>query len=81
VPLDLALWAIPSAICALLVHGFRLLRLDRSLELELGPAGVGATPSGGGDAAAARTVPAPTGRGDAAAAAPNAVSTSKESAE
>jgi uncharacterized membrane protein len=30
-PLELALWAIPSAICAFLVHGARLLLLDRKL--------------------------------------------------
>ena len=30
-PLQLALWALPSAICALLIHGTRLLLLDRSL--------------------------------------------------
>ncbi|MGW1076581.1 DUF969 domain-containing protein [Streptomyces sp. NPDC002537] len=30
-PLDLALWAIPTALCALAVHGWRLLRLDRTL--------------------------------------------------
>ena len=30
-PLELALWAIPSAICAFLIHGARLLLLDRSL--------------------------------------------------
>ncbi|MCF3960087.1 DUF969 domain-containing protein [Streptomyces fuscigenes] len=34
-PLNLALWAIPSAICAFLVHGARLLRFDRTLEREL----------------------------------------------
>jgi uncharacterized membrane protein len=34
-PLQLALWAIPSAVCAFLVHGARLLRLDRSLERAL----------------------------------------------
>ena len=33
-PTDLALWAIPTAVCAFLVHGFRLLRLDRRLERE-----------------------------------------------
>lgn len=33
-PLDLAVWAIPTAIVACLVHGVRLLRLDRSLEGE-----------------------------------------------
>ncbi|MFI9724467.1 DUF969 domain-containing protein [Streptomyces sp. NPDC052396] len=31
-PLSLALWAIPTAVCALLVHGWRLLRLDGRLE-------------------------------------------------
>lgn len=30
-PLHLAVWAIPTAILAFLVHGFRLLRLDRKL--------------------------------------------------
>ena len=30
-PLELALWAIPSAICAFLIHGGRLLLLDRRL--------------------------------------------------
>lgn len=34
-PLSLALWAIPTAICAFLVHGSRLLRLDRTLERQL----------------------------------------------
>ena len=30
-PLELAVWAIPTAICAFLIHGFRLLKLDRTL--------------------------------------------------
>jgi uncharacterized membrane protein len=30
-PLELAVWAIPSAVCAFLIHGFRLLLLDRGL--------------------------------------------------
>ena len=30
-PLQLAVWAIPTAIFAFLIHGFRLLRLDRKL--------------------------------------------------
>ncbi|MFI9077825.1 DUF969 domain-containing protein [Streptomyces sioyaensis] len=34
-PLQLALWAIPTAVCAFVVHGWRLLRLDRYLEREL----------------------------------------------
>ncbi|KAB7835011.1 DUF969 domain-containing protein [Streptomyces mobaraensis] len=37
-PLDLALWAIPTAVCALAVHGWRLLRLDRTL-LDAGATG------------------------------------------
>ncbi|MET9296306.1 DUF969 domain-containing protein [Streptomyces sp. NPDC003077] len=39
-PLHLALWAIPTAVCAFLAHGWRLLRLDRRLERELLIAGV-----------------------------------------
>ncbi|MFJ6694744.1 DUF969 domain-containing protein [Streptomyces sp. NPDC091272] len=40
-PLHLALWAIPTAVCAFLIHGARLLRLDRQMarELTAGPAG------------------------------------------
>ncbi|MEU0810886.1 DUF969 domain-containing protein [Streptomyces sp. NPDC005970] len=34
-PLQLALWAIPTAVCAFLIHGARLLRLDRTLDREL----------------------------------------------
>ncbi|MGW7521310.1 DUF969 domain-containing protein [Streptomyces sp. NPDC054796] len=34
-PLHLALWAIPSAVCAFFIHGARLLRLDRTLERDL----------------------------------------------
>ena len=30
-PLELAVWAIPTAICAFLIHSFRLLRFDRML--------------------------------------------------
>jgi uncharacterized membrane protein len=33
-PLELALWAIPTALAALLIHGFRLLRFDRALDRE-----------------------------------------------
>lgn len=39
-PLSLALWAIPTAVCAFFVHGFRLLRLDRQLDAELAAATV-----------------------------------------
>jgi uncharacterized membrane protein len=34
-PLHLSLWAIPTAVCALIIHGFRLSRLDRRLEREI----------------------------------------------
>jgi uncharacterized membrane protein len=29
--IDVAFWAIPSAVCAFVIHGFRMLRLDRTL--------------------------------------------------
>ncbi|MGA7817011.1 DUF969 domain-containing protein [Caballeronia sp.] len=35
-PLHVAVWGIPTAICAFLVHGFRLWVLDRRLNRELG---------------------------------------------
>ncbi|MFE2187488.1 DUF969 domain-containing protein [Streptomyces sp. NPDC059455] len=38
-PLQLALWAIPTAVCAFLIHGFRLMRLDRSLDHDLAASG------------------------------------------
>jgi uncharacterized membrane protein len=34
-PFDLSLWAIPTAILALVIHGARLLWLDRRLAREL----------------------------------------------
>lgn len=34
-PLQVALWAIPTALCALVIHGLRMLRLDRQLAREL----------------------------------------------
>ncbi|MER7757370.1 DUF969 domain-containing protein [Kitasatospora sp. NPDC097643] len=40
-PVQLALWAIPTAICATLIHGARLLRLDATLARDL-PAAPGA---------------------------------------
>ncbi|MGW1839267.1 DUF969 domain-containing protein [Streptomyces sp. BBFR2] len=40
-PLHLALWAIPTAVCAFVVHGWQMLRLDRRLERELRTAGLG----------------------------------------
>jgi len=35
-PLDVALWAVPTAVCALLIHGFRCLRLDRNIARAVG---------------------------------------------
>ncbi|MDR5751966.1 MULTISPECIES: DUF969 domain-containing protein [unclassified Caballeronia] len=35
-PLHVAVWGIPTAICAFLIHGFRLWLLDRQLARELG---------------------------------------------
>ncbi|SMG01469.1 DUF969 domain-containing protein [Burkholderia singularis] len=35
-PMHVALWGIPTALAALAIHGFRLWRLDRQLERELG---------------------------------------------
>ncbi|GHJ39390.1 DUF969 domain-containing protein [Streptomyces sp. TS71-3] len=42
-PLKLALWAIPSAVCALIIHGGRLLHQDRRLARELKPLTTGTT--------------------------------------
>ncbi len=39
-PVSLALWAIPTAVCATLIHGARLLRLDRTLKTETAAADV-----------------------------------------
>jgi uncharacterized membrane protein len=35
-PLHIALWGIPTALCAFLIHSARLVRLDRQLSRELG---------------------------------------------
>ncbi|MGW8376374.1 DUF969 domain-containing protein [Streptomyces sp. ODS28] len=54
-PLHLAMWAIPSAVCAFLIHGARMVRLDRTMERELanasGEMAVSGARSGNGDAA------------------------------
>ena len=39
-PVSLALWAIPTAACATLIHGARLLRLDRTLRVQTAAADV-----------------------------------------
>lgn len=41
-PLDLAHWAIPTAVCAAVIHGSRLLMLDRQLGRQIVKAGAGA---------------------------------------
>jgi uncharacterized membrane protein len=71
-PLDIALWAIPSAACAFVVHGARLLYLDRTMARELAAAGAamdgeaGARGTGAaGDGAAGSEAP-DTGGADAA---------------
>jgi uncharacterized membrane protein len=38
-PLDLSVWAIPTAVLALVIHGTRLLLLDRRLMRELAKTG------------------------------------------
>jgi len=35
-PIHVALWGIPTAICAFIIHGWRMYRVDRMLEKELG---------------------------------------------
>jgi len=35
-PWQLAIWAVPTAICALMIHGARLILLDRSISREAG---------------------------------------------
>jgi uncharacterized membrane protein len=40
-PLHIAVWGIPTAICAFLIHAVRLKRLDGWLERELGKGAVG----------------------------------------
>jgi uncharacterized membrane protein len=37
-PLQVALWAIPTAVCAYLIHGARMLLVDRALAREIGAA-------------------------------------------
>ena len=48
-PMHVAVWGIPTAVCAFLIHGFRLYLLDRRLERELG-----ATPAARADQSAPR---------------------------
>ena len=39
-PLHMALWGLPTAICAFIIHAWRLRRLDRQIERELGSCNV-----------------------------------------
>ncbi len=43
-PLDLSVWAIPTALAALLIHGARLLLLDRRLRRDVAPRTPESTP-------------------------------------
>jgi uncharacterized membrane protein len=47
-PARLALWAIPTAICAFVIHGARLVMLDRSLEKEIHAERAGAAEAAAG---------------------------------
>ena len=38
-PLQIALWAIPTAVCAFLIHGYRMLRFDKRLDAMAGQRG------------------------------------------
>jgi uncharacterized membrane protein len=50
-PFELAVWAIPTAVLAFLIHGTRLLLLDRKLSSPRRSRGEGDHPEGGGGAA------------------------------
>jgi uncharacterized membrane protein len=41
-PIDLAVWAIPTAICAFIIHATRLMLLDRKIKASVAAAGVSA---------------------------------------
>ncbi|MFQ9623563.1 MAG: DUF969 domain-containing protein, partial [Enterobacteriaceae bacterium] len=46
-PLHIALWGIPTAICAFAIHSARLWRLDRHLQRELDKLNAAAQAKGG----------------------------------
>jgi len=56
-PIHVALWGIPTAICAFVIHGWRMHRLDKLLEKELG-GGRAAEEVAAEQAAAAKSVEA-----------------------
>ncbi len=56
-PIHVALWGIPTAICAFIIHGWRMHRVDRMLEKELG-GGRAAEEVAAEQAAAAKSVEA-----------------------
>lgn len=43
-PIDIALWGIPTALCAFAIHGARLMRLDARLAREAARAAAGTQP-------------------------------------
>jgi uncharacterized membrane protein len=49
-PLQLSVWAIPTAICAFLIHGGRILAMDRRMGRNPSPSGEGDHPKDGGGA-------------------------------
>lgn len=69
VPLQVALWAIPTAVVALLIHGVRSLRMDRVVAREVQALGAGAGTTGATGTDAGPSAPADpaagvTGRGE-----------------
>jgi uncharacterized membrane protein len=56
-PIHVALWGIPTAICAFVIHGWRMYRLDKTLDKELG-GGRAAEEVAAEQAAAAKSVEA-----------------------
>jgi len=58
-PLQLSVYAIPTAVLAFLIHGARLLWLDRSLSSPSRSGGEGNRPEGGGGARQSETAPPP----------------------
>jgi hypothetical protein len=59
-PLHVAVWGIPTAICAFIIHSIRLARLDRRLDRELGYPGKGGDVPGGLDGKGATATTAST---------------------
>ena len=58
-PLEFAVWAIPTAICAFIIHSSRIMALDRRLGKLPPPSGEGDLPQDGGVAALPTSDPMP----------------------